>query len=158
MTDQPGYTPDQITRGLSLPRRIGYVLVGLAGLTAASVIGQLWATEPTALPARTQLAFAAMITIGLTWAGFGAYTVIRRPLFAVDRIIAAALALTFSTLMTAGTVVLALTRDSTAGVLTASAIGLVLIVAACTMLLRARTYRAALLARRRDLEGRDRTS
>jgi hypothetical protein len=152
MTEEPGYTSEKLVQGLSLPRRIGHVLVGLAGLAAAAVIGQLWATEPVALPARTQIAFAVMIAIGLAWAGFAAFALIRRPLFALDRVIAATLAVTFSTLLTVGTVVLAATRGSTAGVLAASGGGLVLVVAAGAVLVRARAYRTALLTRKHDLE------
>jgi hypothetical protein len=154
MTEEPGYAPEKLVRGLSLPSRIGHVLVGLGGLAAAAVIAQLWATEPVALPARTQVAFAVMIAIGLTWSGFAAYAVVRRPLFAVDRVIAAALAVTFSTLLTAGTVVLAVNRGSTAGVWAASGIGLVLVGTAFHLLRRARAYRAALLTRKHDLESR----
>ena len=154
MTEEPGYTPEELVRALSLPRRIGHVLVGLGGLAAAAVIGQLWATEPVALPARTQIAFAAMITIGLSWTVFAAYAVIHRPLFAVDRVIAATLATTFSTLLTAGTVLLALTRGSTAGAWAASGVGLVLIGTACLVLRRALAYRAALRTRKHDLESR----
>lgn len=153
MTDRPGYTPDKITRHLSLPRRIGYVVAGLGGMSTAVVIGQLWATEPGPLPTRTRLAFAGMIVIGVVWAVFAAWALARRPLFAVDRVIAAWLAVTFSTMMTVGTVAVALARGSTAGVLAGGGVGVVLVVAASTILIRARAYRAVLLARKRDLQG-----
>ncbi|PRY41718.1 transmembrane transport protein [Umezawaea tangerina] len=154
MTDEPGYTPDKLVRTLSLPRRIGHALVGLAGLTAAATITQLWATEPTPLPARTQIAFATLITIGLAWTAFATYTLIRRPLFALDRVIAATLALTFTTLLTTGTTLLALTRANPTAALISATTGLTLITTATLMLLRARTYRTALLTRKHDLEGR----
>src|ERR671916_3074746 len=98
MTEQPGYTPDRILRGLSLPRRISYVVAGLCGLLGAAMLAMLWATEPARLPARTQLAFGALILVGLAWAAFAAWALARRPLFAMDRLVAAALAVGFSTL------------------------------------------------------------
>jgi hypothetical protein len=44
-------------------------------------------------------------------AGFAAWVLARRPLFALDRIVAATLALTFSAVTTAGAATLAMTRD-----------------------------------------------
>ncbi|GIH03302.1 hypothetical protein Rhe02_13690 [Rhizocola hellebori] len=155
MTEHPRHTPEQVLRGLSLPRRAGYAVAGLAGLAGAAMLTALWATEPAALPARTRLAFAALIAIGLAWAAFAAWALARRPLFAVDRLVAAALAVGFSTLSTAGTVAVALARGSTADVLVAAGVGLTLIVISTVMLARARTYRAVLLARRRELGGRE---
>lgn len=150
---EPGFTPDQAVRAMSLPRRVGVVVGGLGGLAGSTTIGLLWATEPKALPAGTQLAFATMILIGVTWAGFAGWALVRRPLFAVDRVITGWLAAIFSTLTTVGTVAIAVTRTSTAGVLAAGGLGLILIVVSSTMLIRARAYRAALLARKRELEG-----
>ncbi len=153
MTEQPGYPPEQILRETSLTRRVGYVVAGLGGLLAAAMIGMLWATEPTRLPTRTQVAFAALIAVGLAWAAFAAWALARRPLFAADRLIAASLAVGFSTLTTIAAVAVALARDSTAAALAGAAVGLILIAIAATMLVRARAYRAILLARKRELEG-----
>jgi len=152
MTEQPGYPADRILHGLSLPRRIGYIIAGLSGLAGAAMIGMLWATEPPPLPARTQFAFAGLIAVGLGWAAFAAWALARRPLFATDRVIAASLAVGFSTLTTIGTVAVASTRSSTSGELTAAGIGLTLTAIAATMLVRARTYRAGLLACKRELQ------
>jgi hypothetical protein len=149
--EQPGYPAAQVLRGLSLPRRIGYVIAGVSGLAAAAMIGTLWATEPAPLPARTQLAFAALIAIGVAWAVFAAWALARRPLFAVDRLIAATLALTFTALTTIGTVAVAWSRSSTVGVWAAAAVGLPLIAVAAVMLARTHAYRARLLARRHEL-------
>ena len=156
MTDRPGYSPDHIVRGLSLRRRIGYVVVGLGGSAAATLIGLLWATEPVPLPARTRLAFAGMIIVGVAWAGFAAWALARRPAFAVDRVVAASLALAFSTLTTVAAAVVALTRGSMPGLLGAGGLGLALTVASAVMLVRARAHRAGLLARRHALEQRAR--
>ena len=152
MTERPGYSPDHIVRGLSLPRRVGHLVAGLGGLAMAATIGLLWATEPGGLPQRTRIAFAAMIGIGMTWASFAGWALARRPLFAVDRVIAAWLGVTFSALMTLGMVTVALMRASTAGVLACGGLGVTLTVVASTVLIRARAYRRALLARRHELE------
>jgi len=150
--EQPGYPPDRVLRGLSLPRRVGYVVAGLGGLVGAAVVSMLWATEPAPLPARTQLAFAGLSVVGVTWAAFAAWALARRPLFAIDRVVAAALAVAFSTLTMVGAVAVALARSSTAGVLAGAGLGLALTAIAITMLVRARAHRTVLLARKRELE------
>jgi hypothetical protein len=91
-----------------------------------------------------------VIGIGMTWAGFAGWVLARRPLFAVDRVIAAWLAVTFSALTTLGMVTMALTRASTAVVLACGGLGATLTVVAGTP--RARAYRRTLLARRHELE------
>lgn len=150
MNDSPGYAPGHLLHGMSLRRRIGYVAAGLAGLAGAALIGTLWATEPASLPVRTRLAFAALIAIGLAWACFAAWALARRPMFAADRLIAAWLAVAFTTLTTIGTVAVAVTRGSFAAALAASLTGIVLTGISTTILVRARAYRAALLARREE--------
>jgi hypothetical protein len=152
MTEQPRYGPDQIVRGLSLRRSVAHLIVGFGGLTIATAIGLLWATEPGALPLRTRIAFTGLIGIGITWAGFAGWALTRRPLFAIDRVIGAWLAVTFSALMTLSMVTVALMRASTAGVLACGGLGVTLTIVASKILARARAYRRALLARRRELE------
>lgn len=152
MTERPGYGPEHIVRGLSLPRRVGHLVAGLGGLTTAAIVGLLWATEPGVLPVRTRLAFAAVIGIGLTWTGFAGWALARRPLFALDRVIAAWLAVTFSTLFALGMMTIAVSRAGTAVVLACGGVGATLTVAAGTMLARARAHRRTLLARRDELE------
>ena len=152
MIERPGYGPERIVHGLSLPRRVGHLVAGFGGLVTAVVVALLWVTEPGELPVRTRIAFAAMIGIGMTWAGFAGWALARRPLFAVDRVIAAWLAVTFSALMTFGMVTIALTRASTAGALACAGLGAALTLVASTTLARARTYRRTLLASRHELE------
>jgi hypothetical protein len=152
MTERPGYGPEHILRGLSLPRRVGHLLAGLGGLTMAALVGLLWATEPGTLPLRTRVAFAAMIGIGLTWAGFAGWALARRPLFAADRVIAAWLAVTFSALVALGMVTIALSRAGTAAVVASGGVGTTFTVGAAALLARARAHRRALLARRDELE------
>lgn len=152
--EQPGYGPERLVRGLSLPRRVGCLVAGFGGSAGSLIIGWLWVTEPVALPVRTQLAFVAMIMVGLAWAAFGTWALVRHPLFALDRVVAAVLALVFSTLATFGTTTIALARGSSVGVLVGAVLGLVMIGAAGILLSRARAHRRELHARWRDLEGR----
>jgi len=156
MTERPSYGPEHILRGLSLPRCVGHLVAGLGGLAVAVVVGLLWATEPDDLPVRTRVAFAAVIGIGTMWAGFAGWALVRRPLFAVDRVIAAGLAVTFSALMTLGMVTIALTRAGTAAALACGGLGATSTVGAGTVLVRARAYRRTLLARRDELERQER--
>jgi hypothetical protein len=74
------------------------------------------------------------------------------PAVAVDRVIAAWLAVTFSALTTLAMVTVTLTRASTTGALAGGAVGVTLTAVASTMLARARAYRRTLLARRDELE------
>lgn len=137
---------------LSLRRRIGHVVALLGGLGGALFTGLLWATEP-ALPGRTHLAFGALVALGLGWAGYGAWALTRRtPLFALDRVIAAWLAVAATGLLTAGTAAVAATRGTWAGT-AGVAVAATLAVLAVAVLLRARAERAALLRRKRELGG-----
>ncbi|GAA2580682.1 hypothetical protein GCM10010435_67510 [Winogradskya consettensis] len=143
MTETPGFTPDQLVGTVSLRRRLAVVAVGLAGLCAAVFLGLLWATEPVALPVRTRIAFAVMVLIGLAWAGFAAWALLRRPLFALDRVIAGWLATAFSTLT-------AVVAVAVTGSLAAVTVGVTLTGTALIILRRAYTYRRTLLHRLRD--------
>lgn len=61
-------TPEDLLKRLggplSLGKRIRYVALALAGLAGSGLTGLLWATEPE-LPARTRVAFAVLVVIGL---------------------------------------------------------------------------------------------
>jgi hypothetical protein len=152
MMDRPGYPPELVLLGMSLRRRIGNVVAGLGGLAGVVMIGMLWATEPAPLPVRTRLAFAALMVVGAAWTGFAGWALARRPLFALDRVVAGVLAVVFSTLTTVATTVVALTRGSTTGVLAALGTGSVLVAVAVGALVRARAHRRMLLARKGELE------
>lgn len=141
-------TPEDVLVRLDAPlsprRRLGYVVLALAGLTASTLIGLLWATEP-GLPARTRAAFAVLVLIGLCWTVFGVWAVTRRaPLYARDRVVAGWIGLgawlTFSVgaLLIAGAPVLVVVV----------ALGLV----AGVNLMVARRARAVLLRRRAELD------
>jgi hypothetical protein len=142
---------NQLSGRLSLRRRVAIVVAMLGGLTVASVVGLLWATEP-ALPGRTRVAFGALVVVGLAWAGYGVWVLTRRtPLYALDRVIAAWLALTATSLLAGTVAVVAILRHRAEPVAAGTALGL--LVVAVANLVRARARRAALLRRKRELGG-----
>lgn len=148
-------SPEEMIARLEAPlsrrRRIGYVVLALAGLTGAGLIGVLWATEP-ALPTRTAVAFGVLVSIGLGWAAYGGWALTRRtPLFALDRVVAAWLAAVATGLFTAGSLAIAMARDRVSVPLVG--LTLVLWTVAVLNLARARSRRAELLRRRRELGG-----
>jgi len=131
---------------LSFRRRIAYAAIAFAGLTGSALIGVLWATEPH-LPARTQVAFGVLVTIGAAWALFGAWAITRRtPLFARDRVVAGWLGLAAWTVFAVGAVVVA---PAVPGwlIVIVCALG----ATAATNLALALRARAALLRRRAEL-------
>ncbi|WP_283136220.1 hypothetical protein [Rhizohabitans arisaemae] len=158
MNDDPRLSADELIRRLrgtlSPWRRLRGAVALVAGLTGAAFIGLLWATEPGPLPGRLHLAFGMFTVVCLTWAGYGAWAVTRgAPLYAMDRVIAAWLALTASTATTALLTVIALRRDS--GLTATLTVGIAFIAASAASLVRAHTRRTALLRRIRELQTRD---
>jgi hypothetical protein len=146
-------TPEDVLKRLDTPlslrRRVGYVTLALAGLTGSGLIGLLWMTEP-GLPARTQAAFAALVTIGLCWAAFGGWAVTRRaPLFARDRVVAGWLGVCAWLLFTVGALVISALRHQVEPSLLAGVIALGLL--AVVNLRAARRARSALLRRKERL-------
>lgn len=141
----------QISGRLSLRRRVATVVALLGGLAVAAVAALLWVTEPD-LPARTEVAFGGMVVGGLAWATYGVWVLSRRtPLFALDRVIAAWLALAVTALFSVPVALVTTMRDR------AEPVGFVVIAALLAVttvnLVRARAHRAALLRRKRELGG-----
>jgi hypothetical protein len=148
-------TPDDVLgrldAPLSLRRRVGYLAVGLAGLTGSALISLLWATEP-GLPHRTKVAFAALVAIGLWWAVFAGWAVTRRaPLFALDRVVAGWLGVGAWLAFTVSALIIAISRHR----LGLSLVGVVLAlgVLAAVNLRAARRRRGALMRHRAELTG-----
>lgn len=144
-------TPEEVLARLDAPlstrKRLGYVAVGLAGLTGSALIGVLWATEPS-LPTRTRAAFAILVLIGFCWAVFGGWAVTRRvPLFARDRVVAGWLGLGAWAIFAVGASIVAVIRHSFEPSLLVIALGMVAVV----NLRAARRARAALVRRRTEL-------
>ncbi|GIE77087.1 hypothetical protein Aph02nite_30370 [Actinoplanes philippinensis] len=140
MTEEPGYRPEQLIRPVPRP----LVAAGIAGFTGALMIAALWATEPGSLPARTRWGFAGLILIGLCWAALAAWTLWRRPLFAVDRVVAGWLAVVFTSVTTLFTAILATPWAAVPGLLTTAA--------AIVVLVRARAHRDQLRSHLAALE------
>ena len=139
---------------LALPSRLGHTLLLLAGVAVAAAGGSLLAPEP-GLPARTRIAFAAIVAAGLAWAAFAAWVLARRRvLFASHRVIAARLAITFSALFTAGAgaVWFAGAGSIGAGVIGAAVVGAAMLVAAIVVLVRARRRVREITARKIEIE------
>ncbi|MDP9865572.1 MULTISPECIES: hypothetical protein [Streptosporangium] len=143
----------KLSRPLSLRSRIGAVVALLGGLVGAVGVGLLWATEP-ALPGRTHLAFGLLVALCLAWTGYGSWALTRRtPLFALDQVIAGWLSVVATGLLTAAAVAVAAVRGTWVGV-TGVAVAVTMTAVALVVLVRARARHAALLRRRRELEGR----
>jgi hypothetical protein len=139
----------QLEAPLSLRKRVGYLILALAGFTGSALIGLLWATEP-GLPPRTKVAFAVLVTIGLCWAAFGGWAVTRRtPLFAWDRVIAGWLGVGAWLAFTVGALIITILRHE----LEPSLLGVVLAlgVLAAMNLRAAHRARAALVRRKTEL-------
>lgn len=136
---------------LSLRSRVGYVLLLLASLGMACLAGSLWATEP-ALPVRTQVAFALIISIALGWVSFSIWVLRhRRVLYARDRIVAGRMAVTFTSIFVLGTLAAGY-QTGNAAVYWAAALGLVLLGVAVVMLARGHRAFNRLAGRREALE------
>jgi hypothetical protein len=136
---------------LSLHSRLGYLAVLLGASMMTAVIAALWLTEP-ALPLRTQLAFAAMTVIGLSWVVFAMWALRRRrPLFAPQAIVAGRMALTFTSVFVLGALGVAATAGGRAPYAAAAA-GVLMMMAAAALLRRAHRREARLTERRGTLE------
>ncbi|HEY0140831.1 MAG TPA: transmembrane transport protein [Thermoanaerobaculia bacterium] len=129
---------------LSLRSRIAYAALLLVALLMAGGIASLLLTEE-GLPRRTEIAFAVLIVIGLSWVAYAAWVLTRRRvLLAGHRIIAARMAIAFTSVFVVGAMLLAMWP--------AAIFGAVLLIVAVAMLLHARKRFAQLLQRRRELE------
>ncbi|MFH8446924.1 transmembrane transport protein [Streptomyces sp. NPDC018026] len=142
--------PEQLERALatevSLRSRLRHLAVGLAGGCGAAMIAVLWATEPHALPPRTQAVFTGLIAIGLAWAVFAGWVLSRRrPLFAQDRVLSARIALAATVVTVLAGVALAAVRGSTADLVATATGGAVFTAVAVLALVRARHRRRELL-------------
>jgi hypothetical protein len=138
---------------LSLWSRLGYVALLLAALMMTIVVGSLWLTEPS-LPQRTQVGFALMTVIGISWVVFAIRVLThRRVLLARHGIVAGRMAVTFTFVFVLGALA-AIVAAGGAAAYAATATGVVMLGAAIVLLRRAhRTF--ARLTERRDLLARE---
>lgn len=155
--DQPGRSAAEVaaTLDVHLSRRdrLRYLAVLVASLAVTAVVATLWATEPD-LPVRTHVAFAAIVAIGTGWVVVTSYILTRRrPLFALDRVLAATVAVVAAATVGTGTAVLSAVRGGWPAALVTGLVALALTATALVLLRRARARRRHLLARRAELEG-----
>ncbi|MFC4009139.1 hypothetical protein ACFOY2_18040 [Nonomuraea purpurea] len=145
---------ERLDSSLSPGRRVRAVAALLAGLAGAVFVAALWWTEPGPLPGRTHLAFALFTVFCLAWSGYGGWLLTRRvPLFATDRVIAAWIGLAASLTTTTVLAVVAAQRDTGLG--GTLLVGGLFAGMALVLAVRARTRRAALLRRVRELTGQE---
>jgi hypothetical protein len=137
---------------LSVKARLGYVALLLVSAGMTAVIASLWSTEP-ALPTRTEVAFGAMCLIGVSWAGLAVWVLrARRPLFARDRVVAGAMAVTFTSVFVLGAIT-AVIFAGNATSLALLATGVAMQLVAIKIYAAARRRFAALATRRNALQG-----
>lgn len=140
-----------LDKELSRPSRLGHVLLLLASSAMTVVVTSLWWSEPE-LPARTEVAFAVMTLIGLSWAAFAGWVLTtRRPLLGQDGVLAGRMAVVFTTTFVAGALMVGYMDGGTAPY-AAAVMGLALLAAAIALLIRAQRRVVRLAARRETLE------
>jgi hypothetical protein len=154
--ERPRITVEEMQRimaaELTLRSRLGYTALLLSALFMSGVISALWLTEPV-LQLRTQIAFALMVVIGLSWAFYAAWVLTRRRvLLAGHRIIAARMAVTFCAVFTLGSLTLGLWTAVGRVAYAAAFFGAVMFVIAIALLVHARAAFTRLMERRRALE------
>jgi hypothetical protein len=134
-----------------MPSRLAYVALMLVSLAMTAVVAALWLTEPS-LPARTQIAFAVMSLIGISWSVFAAWVLTRRRiLLARHRIVAGRMAVTFTSVFLLGALAVGYTTGGAAPY-AAAAMGGTMLAIAVFMLLRAHRAVARLTERRDTLQ------
>lgn len=135
----------------SRTRRIIYAALLAFDAGVLVLLVTLWSTE-SGLPARTHLAFGVMTAGASAWLAFFGWVLMRRrPLFAMDRVIAGRLSLVFTTLFLVGGVLIAARRAPGAPPLTVVGVGGIFVAASAVMLAGAIRTRRALLRRRGEL-------
>lgn len=136
---------------LSTSTRLAHLALLLVALTMSVAVGSLLATEP-ALPLRTQLAFGAMLAIGLGWVGFASWVLTtRQVLFGRHRVVAGRMAVTFTSVFAVSSLLVAVTTGQPSAYMAAGP-GVLMVGAAVWMLARARRAVARLTTRRMQLE------
>jgi len=137
---------------LSLRSRLGHTALLLFALAMTVAIASLWLTEPS-LPMRTHLAFGVMVGIGLSWVAYTVWVLTRRRvLLAGHRVIAARMAVTFTTIFVLGSVALGIWSPVGKPAYAAAGFGVLMLMVAVAMLLSARRRFEELMQRRRALE------
>lgn len=136
---------------LSTASRIAHGAMLAAALTMTLVVVSLGLTEPN-LPPRAVLAFAVLAAIGSGWTGYAIWVLTqRRVLYVRQRVVAGWMAVSFTSVFTAGALAAGIMADIPAGFV-AAGLGVILMAAAAGLLLRARRRLSELTTRRTRLE------
>lgn len=136
---------------LSRPARMGYVGLLLAASAMTVIVTALLVTEPT-LPLRASIALGVLAVIGLSWVSFAVWVLThKRILFGRHRVVAGRLAVGFSLVFCIGALAVGSATSSRSAV-TAGAMGVLMLVLATAMLIRAARSVEQLSKRRDELE------
>ena len=136
---------------LSMPSRVRYTLLLLVSVCATALIGALLLTE-TGLPLRTRGAMVIMVGMGLSWTTFAAWVLLRRRvLLARHSVVAARMAVAFTSVFTVGAWITGVARVVEHWYV-AVAVGFVMLSVAIALLVRAHRRIQALTRRRAALE------
>lgn len=144
----------ELTRRTLSPRaRYAHLLLLMAASCMGVIVLSLLLTEP-GLPRRTQVAFGMMLMAAFSWILYAGWTLRhRRPLMQAHRVVAAALAVVFSSAFTLSALLVAVVGGAPAAWVSSGLGGLMLLLAV-TLLGRARQGRQALLNRCDELRRR----
>jgi hypothetical protein len=151
-----GLTVEQVQamarRELSMPTRIGYLLLLMLTLMGAGLISTLWITEPEPLPLRTQVAFGLLVAINLSWSALFSWVLTQRKvLFAIHNVLAGWMAVAFCSIFLLAGLAIGWMRMNTTALVLVGVVGSVQLLAAIIMLRRSRRRQRELLARRDEL-------
>lgn len=138
-------TPHRLAPRPAQGPRLRYVVLLLGAGTVGALVASLWATEPHPLPGATRVAFAVIIAVAVCCGALAGWVLRhRRPLYAKDRVLTGWLAVTATSVMTAGTVSIGLARGHATATVVAGVLGTVLIAVASGVLVSARRRRDTL--------------
>lgn len=133
-------------------RRWPFMILLGVDLAVTGIVAVLLATEPSPLPTATIAAFVGIIGLGLVWAGFFGWVLLRRRvLFARHRVLAAAIGIAASGVFTVGGIVIAVSRSDGAAAGAVGLSGVLMVVVAAFALRSARARQQFLLDRRAEL-------
>ena len=141
----------RVASELSWPARLRYVGLLMAASTMTAIGLALLVTEPD-LPARTSVAFALLAAIGASWSIFAGWMLSRRRvLLGWHRVVAGRIAVVASAAFVAGAVLTGVLTGQR-GAWAAAGLGVVMLVVAAALLVRARRSFLQLSQRRAALE------
>ena len=136
---------------LSMRARLAHVMLALVASAMTVIVTSLWLTEP-ALPSRTASAFGVLTCMGLGWTAFSVWVLkSRRVMLASHRVVAGRLAVLFTSVFVAGSLVLGMVSGLRPAQ-PAAVMGAVLLLIAITLWRRAEAAHARLVSRRDALE------